>query len=74
MYAFCSPIALVDGAPMLCPLESKNCANDHAAAAVVSSLIVTVVEVERLLHGPSAAIRPIAELTPAPAFPPLAMT
>src|SRR5271156_6287048 len=44
VYAFCSPIALVDGAPMVCPLESKNCASAQSAAAVVNSLMVTLVE------------------------------
>src|SRR5271156_3395055 len=68
-YAFCSPIALVAGAPIVWPVASKNCASAHAAAAVVSSLMVTVVVATRLLHGPSAAISSMAELAPAPALP-----
>jgi hypothetical protein len=51
---------------------SKNCASAHAAAAVVSSLMATVVKAERLLHGPNAAIRLMAELASVPAFSPLA--
>ena len=42
MYAFWSPIAFRAGAPRVCPLESKNCASAHWAAAVVSSLISDV--------------------------------
>src|SRR5208282_3931809 len=73
IYAFCSPSVLDAGAPKVRPVESRNCVSDHSAAAVVSSLIVTVVEGDRLLQGPSAAISPIAELAPKPALPPVAV-
>jgi len=73
MYALLSPVALVDGAPIVFPVESVNCASAHAVAAVVSSLRVTLVEAERLLQGPSAAVSPMAELEPEPALPPIAM-
>src|ERR1700674_3208962 len=73
IYAFCSPSVLDAGAPRMRPVESRNCVSDHSAAAVVSSLIVMEVESDRLLNGPSAAIRPIAELTPWPASPPVAV-
>src|ERR1019366_1256822 len=39
--ALAKPVALLDGAPMIWPVESVNCASAHSAATVVSSLIVT---------------------------------
>src|SRR5208337_4051486 len=73
-YAFCNPSVLDGGAPRIRPLESRNCVSDHSAAAVVSSLIVALeVPDTSDSHGPSAAISPIAELEPWPAFPPVAV-
>jgi hypothetical protein len=66
-------VALVEVVSRFCPVESVNCASAHAPAAVVSSLIVTKVAEVRLLHGPISASSPIAELTPPPASPPVAM-
>src|SRR5208282_1627553 len=68
--ALAKPVALLDGAPMICPVASVNCASAHSAATVVSSLIVT--DAGRALEIPATPINPIAALLPDPAFPPSA--
>src|SRR5208283_4289870 len=56
------PIALLDGAPMICPVASVNCASVHSAATVVNSL--TTIDGGTALDIPTKPISPIAELPP----------
>jgi len=70
LIALVKPVALLAGAPIICPVESVNCASAHSTATVVSSLVVT--EDGRALDIPATPISPIAALLPDPAFPPSA--
>src|SRR5277367_2174434 len=54
------PIALLVGAPMICPVASVNCASAHSAATVVNSL--TTIDGGAALAIPTNPINPIAEL------------
>src|SRR5260370_18419308 len=67
--AFFSPVALVDGAPILKPVESMNCAIAQAEATVLTSPILT--KLGKLPHGPNTYISANALFFhPAPASPP----
>jgi hypothetical protein len=71
--ALAKPAALLEGAPISCPVASVNWASAHSAATVVNSLSVTETGWATVFDIPATLISPIELLLPSPAFPPTAV-